>query len=224
MNPARRRLHAAALRLFAEKGSSEISVSELAQVAGVARGTVYNNVDSVDDLFQQIAVDLAEEMRERMRAAFVDERDPATRLAHGLRFFARRAHEEPGWGRFVARFGPSHRAVGALWSGPPRDDVAAGLRRDRFTIDEHLVPAMTAMIAGTTITSMWLVLDGHRTWRAAGSEAAELVLRALGIDPDDAHAIATAELPPLPDAPLMDDEQPSDPDPVPASAGAAGPS
>ena len=105
MTPARQRLHDAALHLFAERGSSEVSVSELAQAAGIARGTVYNNIDSLDEFFDEVSRDLALEMRDRMLASFVGVRDPAQRMADGLRFFVRRAHQEPGWGRFVARFG-----------------------------------------------------------------------------------------------------------------------
>jgi hypothetical protein len=42
------------------------------------------------------------------------------------------------------------------------------------------------------------VLEGHKTWRAAGSDAAVFVLRALGVAADEARAIAQVELPPLP--------------------------
>ena len=45
---------------------------------------------------------------------------------------------------------------------------------------------------------MWMVLEGHQTWREAGSSTAELVLRALGIDAEEAHRIATDPLPVLP--------------------------
>lgn len=204
MNPARRRLHRAALELFADKGSSEVTVSELAQVAGVARGTVYNNLDSVDDLFDDIAVEIALEMHGRMRASFDGVTDPAQRIANAIRFSVRRAHDEPGWGRFVARFGISNQVVQGLWNGPPMDDVAVGVHRGRFDVDEHLRPGVLALIAGTTITAMWLVLEGHQTWREGGSAAAEAVLRALGVAPADARTVANVELPPLPTADRAD--------------------
>ena len=37
---------------------------------------------------------------------------------------------------------------------------------------------------------MWMVLEGHQTWREAGSATAELLLRALGIEPAEAHDIS----------------------------------
>jgi hypothetical protein len=44
---------------------------------------------------------------------------------------------------------------------------------------------------------MWMVLEGHQTWREAGTSTAELVLRAMGIEPAEAREISMAELPRL---------------------------
>jgi hypothetical protein len=45
---------------------------------------------------------------------------------------------------------------------------------------------------------MWMVIEGHQTWREAGSSTAELLLRALGIEAAEAQEICTTELPRLP--------------------------
>jgi len=47
--------------------------------------------------------------------------------------------------------------------------------------------------------AIYLVREGLRTWRDAGSDCAELVLRALGLSEEQARALATAELLPLPE-------------------------
>ena len=44
---------------------------------------------------------------------------------------------------------------------------------------------------------MFLVLEGHRARREAGSGAAELVLRALGVQADEARELSRTELPRL---------------------------
>jgi hypothetical protein len=44
---------------------------------------------------------------------------------------------------------------------------------------------------------MLRVLEGHVTWREAGSELAELMLVALGVDRAQARRIARGELPAL---------------------------
>ena len=56
---------------------------------------------------------------------------------------------------------------------------------------------VAALIIGTTISAMWMVLDGRQTWREAGSATAELLLRALGIDPAEARDISRIPLPDL---------------------------
>ncbi|AWI59605.1 hypothetical protein [Sinorhizobium fredii] len=56
---------------------------------------------------------------------------------------------------------------------------------------------MQAMIAGTGLSAVFLVLQGHKTRRDAGSDAAEFALRALEIEPEEARRIANLELPPL---------------------------
>ncbi|KVZ18417.1 TetR family transcriptional regulator [Burkholderia cepacia] len=195
------RIHRAAFELFAQKGETQVSISELAQAAGIARGTVYNHVPSPEALFETVAAQMAEEMHKRVVASFVGITDPAQRLANGIRYFIRRAHEEPHWGRFLSRFAFSDDTLQGLWTGPTMRDVVAGLEQQRYNFRPEQLHSAMAVIAGSALASIVLVLDGHRTWRDAGSDTAELVLRSLGVDNETARRHATAELPPLAELP-----------------------
>lgn len=93
LSQARRRIYAAAMKLFAESGLTKVSISELAAAAGMARGTIYSHVPDVDRLFEDVAGQLAHEMTERVVAGFAGISDPAERLAVGVRQYIRRAHE-----------------------------------------------------------------------------------------------------------------------------------
>ena len=62
---------------------------------------------------------------------------------------------------------------------------------------------MVGLLAGATLAAMLPVLDGRSTWRDMGSDTAELLLRALGLEPAEARSIARCELPPLPPALAM---------------------
>ncbi|WP_029919954.1 TetR/AcrR family transcriptional regulator [Nevskia soli] len=197
MSAAQRRIHQAALRLFAEKGTSEVSVSDLAEAAGVARGTIYNNLDSTDHLFESVASQLADEMNRRVVSSYGGIEDSAQRLAIGIRLYVRRAHEEPHWGRFLTHFSFRSESLVAFWKGPVVQDVALGFEQRRYTIRPDQVHGAVGLIAGTTLSAILLVLEGLRTWRDAGTDATELVLRGLGVAPDEARRLATAELPPL---------------------------
>ena len=198
MTIAETRIHDAALRIFAERGVTQLTVSELAEEAGVARGTVYNKLGSTDALFEEVAAQLADEMHRRVVSSFAGIDDPAHRLANGIRLYVRRAHEEPVWGRFIARYAFSDNSLRAMWVGPPASDLRRGQEEKRYHIDPDQLQAALGMIAGSTLSAMLLVVEGHKTWRASGADAAELVLRALGVAPEEARTIANLELPPLP--------------------------
>jgi AcrR family transcriptional regulator len=192
------KINQAAIRLFAEKGSSQVSISELAQAAGVARGTIYNNYPETESLFEEIAAQLASDMHDRIAGSADGSIDPARSLANGLRFFVKQAHDEPQWGRFILRFAFSNAALQDMWRAQPSKDLMSGLDAGRFRFAPEKADSVLSMIAGTALSAMFMVLQGYRTWRDAGSDAAEYTLRALGIEPEEAHRIANMELPPLP--------------------------
>jgi AcrR family transcriptional regulator len=201
-NPARQRIHAAAMKLFAERGVTKVNISELAAAAGMARGTIYSHVPDVERLFEVVAAGLAHEMIARVTAGFAGVADPAARLSIGVRQYVRRAHEEPPWGRFMSRFGLSPALLQALLDSDPLADLRAGVDSGRYRIGREQLPAIVGLLAGGTLAAMLPVLEGHTTWRDSGTDTVELLLVALGIDRVQARAIATIELPPLPPLPV----------------------
>ncbi|MCD8522452.1 MAG: TetR/AcrR family transcriptional regulator [Saccharospirillaceae bacterium] len=199
LTTAQRRIYNAALQLFAEKGATQVTVRELADIAGVARGTVYNHVDSIQNLFEEVAVTLATEMNQRIVSSFRQQSDPAAKLAAGIRLYVRRAHEEPAWGNFISRFGFSSTALRRLGAGAPVQVLMDGIQCGQYRVRADQLSAVVTMIASSVLGAIYLVREGLRTWRDAGSDCAELVLRALGLSEEQARALATAELLPLPE-------------------------
>jgi len=200
---AQQRIHKAAMQLFAERGVMQVSISELAEAAGVARGTIYNNLEEPEALFEAVATQLAVDMDARVQRAFagVKLEDPAARLAMGIRLWLRRAHAEPHWGRFLTRFAFSNPSLQTMWSGPPAADVLQGIEQQRYACRPDQLPSVIALIAGTVLGAMVMVLEGHRTWRDASADAVELVLVALGLARAEAQALAATDLPALPESP-----------------------
>jgi hypothetical protein len=76
-------------------------------------------------------------------------------------------------------------------------DINAGIATGRYNIGTASIDSVASLVAGATVSAMWMVLEGHQTWRDAGASTAELLLRALGIDPAEAHEICMADLPDL---------------------------
>ncbi|WP_431275086.1 TetR/AcrR family transcriptional regulator [Variovorax ureilyticus] len=195
LTPVRRRIHAAAMRLFAEQGVTQVTVSELATAAGVARGTVYSNVPDIDGLFEEVAAELVREMVDRVMLAFAGVDDVACRLSIGVRLYIRRAHEEPLWGRFMSRFGLSMASLQAVLTSDPATNLSTGIAQGRYSIKPEQLRAMVGMLTGSTLAAMVAVLEGHQTWREAGSDVAEFLLVALGPARDEARELARVELP-----------------------------
>lgn len=191
------RVYLAALQLFAERGGANVTISELAQAAGVARGTIYSNYRTPEELFEEVAAHLAEEMNLRVTRSFEGVGDAAQRLANGIRYYVRRGHDEPYWGLFINRFGFSNAALQSMWTGQPVIDLMRGLGERRYLFQPEQLASVVALIAGGVMGALFLVREGHRTWRDAGSDAAEMILAGIGIGREEARAIATAALPEL---------------------------
>ena len=198
LNPTQRRIHQAAFRLFAERGTSQVNILDLAQEAGVARGTVYSNIESIDALFEAVAGHLAREMHERIKKSFDSISDPAQRLANGIRLFIRRAHEDSQWGAFIYKFALSNSSLREMFTSQATTDLLNGLSSARYSFQQKQMLSIMTLITSSVLGSIFLVLEGHRTWRESGSDTAELVLRALGVPPAEARELAVKELPALP--------------------------
>jgi AcrR family transcriptional regulator len=68
----RRRLYEAAVTLIAEQGFSATTVDEIAERAGVAKGTVYYNFAGKNDLFEELLRDGVRLLTESLRQAARD--------------------------------------------------------------------------------------------------------------------------------------------------------
>lgn len=198
LRSSHRRIHSAAIKLFAEKGATQLAVSELAAAAGVARGTIYNNFSDGSELFDEVAGRLVTEMSERMALVFATVDDPAERLAYGVRWYAQRAHEEPDWGRFVTRFAYSCAPLRRMWEGGPGTNLRLGIEKRRYALRRGQMRAALGMVVGGVLSGMAAVLDGDATWRVAGCDTAELLLAGLGVERREARGIAVLPLPALP--------------------------
>ena len=198
MNSATLRIYQAAMRVFAENGGTTVPVSDLAREAGLSRGTIYNNLEDPAGLFDAVCDMTAAEYREAIDLACADMGDPAEKIAAAIRLTVRRVHDDPAWGRFIARYAMLEPRLGSFWGEMPADELRRGLIAGRFKFHRDQVASITATAGGATFGSMTLVLDGRRTWRQAGSDTAEIILRGVGIDRAEAREITQTELEPLP--------------------------
>ena len=75
----------------------------------------------------------------------------------------------------------------SLLSGPPARDLGDGLAKGRYSFRPEQMQSVLAFVGSITLAAMWLVLDGEKTWREAGSDAAELMLCSIGVAAEEAQ-------------------------------------
>src|ERR1700744_5464835 len=149
--PTDQRISEAAIRLFVEKGSTQLTVSELAQAANVARGTLYRNIGSMPDLFDRVVAEFSADLHRRVSATFAGIDDPAARLATGMRLWVRYAHENPPMGRFAVIFGLTEESLRAVMTGPPMQDINAGIASGRYNIGTASIDSIASLCVGATV-------------------------------------------------------------------------
>ncbi|POX56719.1 TetR family transcriptional regulator [Streptomyces sp. Ru71] len=192
----RRALIRAARRILAESGDTSASIQAIAERADVGFGSFYNHFESKTELFEAAVTDALEEFGQTFDERLTGIDDPAELVAAGFRLSARMADSHPELMQVLRRRGLGHLysdnglAVRAL------RDLQAGIASGRFTPVEPVV-ALSAL-GGTLLSLVELRfarpdLDGDE----AAVNLAEMVLRMLGVPPDDAHEVARRPLPDL---------------------------
>ncbi|MDD9893449.1 MAG: helix-turn-helix domain containing protein [Gammaproteobacteria bacterium] len=196
-NSSKSRILKAAMQLFSEHGVEPVSVSELADKAGVSRGTIYTHYPSMEALYKELAGMLEVEMSKRIDATFALIDHPVERMAVAIRLTIRRAQEEPDWGRFLLRFGLNDSVIREVLGASALRDLSDGLNNGDYRLDGDQITMALSSIGGSTLGAVYFVLEGLAGWRKAGSDTAEFVLRGFGVPQDIAKEISQRELPDL---------------------------
>ncbi|MFF7047797.1 TetR/AcrR family transcriptional regulator [Streptomyces griseorubiginosus] len=190
----RRALVRAARQILAETGDTSASIQAIAERADVGFGSFYNHFDSKADLFDAAVVDALEEFGQNFDERLTGVEDPAELVAGGFRLCALMADSHPELMQVLRRRGLGHiHSDNGLVRRAVRD-IEAGLASGRFSPVDPVV-ALTAL--GGTLLSLVEMrfarpdLDGDK----AAVNLAEMVLRMLGVPPDDAHEVARRPLP-----------------------------
>ena len=89
----REKLLDAAVEIFSEKGYHKTKMEEIADKAGVAKGTIYYNFDSKANLFAQLLIEGINMIRERLEEELSEKTDAKTKVKalinHSLTIFLR---------------------------------------------------------------------------------------------------------------------------------------
>ncbi len=96
---ARKRILEAARKLFLERGFEAANLDEVAQRAGVAKGTIYRYFESKAELYVEVLVWNADAFVERMRHTLDPSLSPQEQVLQTGRFYVRHYAEHPEYFR-----------------------------------------------------------------------------------------------------------------------------
>ena len=170
-----------------QRGVEAVTIQDITEAADVGHGTFYLHFESKAAVLRPVIERLAKHIHEQVDRATRGDRDPALRFATGIRVALRSIARDPVWSWYVFQSGTPFRQLAEGMGAPPVEDVNRGMASGRFQvrdlrttwsfIDGALIGVLTAWNRGA--------LDEN-----AAEITAELVLRSLGVSPEEAARIA----------------------------------
>lgn len=188
----------AAAQVFSARGLGAATMQEVAQVAGVAPGTVYNHFATKEEVVQRLAMVLAESLCRAISQSYEHIHDGAERMAIGQRRYVRLAQDNPAWALLLLDVMAASPTVLQSLQRYPLADLRMGVRQRKFKVPSEA--AAMDVVNGVCTHAMRRVAQGEAPARH-DIACATLVLRALGMASDEAAEVARRPLPPLQLAP-----------------------
>lgn len=175
----RMRLVESALHVFADKGLDAADIQDVIEHAKVSRGSFYNYFRTNEELMAAVLEALSNELLDLVDAVVTSRKDPAERVACGIRMVLHAARTHRLYARFAARVG-IEKAVGnslALQYLPR--DIGAGMEAGQF----HVASPMAALVLalGTTHGAICAMAMGAELPEEFPEEVAQHVLLGLGM-------------------------------------------
>lgn len=186
----------AAVKVFAERSVGSATMQEIAQAAGVTTATLYNHFSTKEELVVRLAGAIAATLCKAIDDSYGHISDGAERMAIGQRRYVWLAAESPGWALMLLDVIAAAPEVLAKVQSYALKDLRVGVRQKKFKVPSEA--AALDAINGICIQAMQRVASGTAPAHHDVAAAA-MVLRALGVPPEQAAEVAKRRLPPLPE-------------------------
>lgn len=175
--------------LFAARSVDAVTIDDIVAAADVAKGSFYNHFPDKEGLAQALGEEVRRGVEQLAAEVNAEAADPAERVARALCGFVRQAAAEPERARAMQRLFPAAAVPDAPMNRGVRADIAAGLKAGRFGGLGREAAVLTAV--GLVQIAVARAAGPERgAPERLGRELAFALLRALGVAPGEAEAIA----------------------------------
>jgi len=192
---ARQELLTAARELIAEKGVAELRVSDVTERIDIALGSFYSHFETKDQIVEEVLSETVSALADAIGDVGDHLEDPAEAMSIGIRKLVGLCDSDPELARLLVRLEDAEPRFEQMVRPRAERIMRRGVETGRFRVDDESL-ALTIAIAGV-LAAIRAALDGRVSGDAGGACAAAL-LRSVGIDHDEAQAIAAGPLPSLP--------------------------
>jgi AcrR family transcriptional regulator len=178
----------AAKALFSRQPWESVTIDEVVNEAGVAKGTFYGHFNDLDELAAAVADELVQSFDELIQPQRLSIADPLVRMAFGCDAFMKKALEDRSWASLVARMARSYPTVGQVARSRLSEDLRLGLKRSPqagLSLDLGLEVAFGVVVQVAAAIGEGRLEDRDRP------EAVRCILAALGVGKREIASIAT---------------------------------
>lgn len=180
----------AAERLMRDRGGDAVTIQDITDAADVGHGTFYLHFKNKWDVLRPLIARLSEQVHEKVDLAARGTTDPALRQALGLRLLLRAIVADPLWS-WYARSGMAFSQMVSEMGEPPTQDMTRGTASGRYSIID--LPATLSFINGA-VTGIIRSISDKNDVDEPIDHTVELILRVLGVGPDEAARIVREPL------------------------------
>ncbi|HEY3621434.1 MAG TPA: TetR/AcrR family transcriptional regulator [Roseiarcus sp.] len=182
----RAQLMQAARALYAERTIESVTIDDVVNEAGVAKGTFYVHFEHLPDLQVAVADELAQELDDLLQPFRLQLADPIERIAAGCAAFIREAFGNPSWGSLAARSAWELPSVAHAARKNLREDLRLAAARGRLS---GITPELGFDVVSGIVLQTMRAAGERRLSPSDATAAVEAILRALGVASAEAHSI-----------------------------------
>ncbi len=183
----RAELVVAARDLYAERPFDRVTVDDVVGAAGVAKGTFYLHFESLGDLQNLVADDLAREFDELLQPRRLTLEDPIERIAAGCGAFIAQALRNPAWGSLVAHSAAAMPSVAGVARKRLKEDIDRAARDGQLN---GVTPDLAFDFANGIVLHAMQTACEKRLSPEQTPDVVTGILRAIGVAPAKAAAVA----------------------------------